>query len=276
MSASLSSHSYSAGRWRAPGGRLCLRRGGGPAAPGRGHGRGRPQRYGPARGPRPAHRARRGLGRVLRPADSGGPRGVRAPPPHRVPGPPGRPPAPAGAGAVVVDLCCGTGALGVALAAAGGPVELHATDVDTAAVRCARRNVATVGGRVYQGDLFGRCPPRCAARLPSCWPTCPTCPPVRSGCCPPEARDHEARQALDGGAGRPGRPAAGDDRGARVAGARRPPAVRDQRAPGGRGGLGRHRRRADPQVARCPDLAATVIIAACPEHRPGFASLRRA
>src|SRR5262245_26965474 len=38
---------------------------------------------------------------------------------------------------VVLDLCCGSGALGVALAAALGRVELHAADVDPAAVRCA-------------------------------------------------------------------------------------------------------------------------------------------
>src|ERR671916_567496 len=57
-------------------------------------------------------------------------------------------------GAVVVDLCCGSGALGVALAAAVDQAELHAGDIDPAAVRCARRNVAAAaGGRVYQGDL---------------------------------------------------------------------------------------------------------------------------
>src|ERR1022692_3801195 len=50
-------------------------------------------------------------------------------------------------GAVVVDLCCGSGAVGAALAVAVGRVELHATDIDPAAVRCARRNVAGGGGR---------------------------------------------------------------------------------------------------------------------------------
>ena len=30
-----------------------------------------------------------------------------------------------------------------------------------------------------------RCPRRCAAGSTSCWPTCPTCPPATSGCCPP-------------------------------------------------------------------------------------------
>lgn len=49
-------------------------------------------------------------------------------------------------GAVVVDLCCGSGALGTALVSAlPGRAELYAADVDPAAVRCARRNVAGVG-----------------------------------------------------------------------------------------------------------------------------------
>src|SRR3954469_2181337 len=56
-------------------------------------------------------------------------------------------------GAVVVDLCCGSGALGVAVATAVADVGLHAADVDPAAVACARSNVAAVGGRVYLGDL---------------------------------------------------------------------------------------------------------------------------
>ncbi|MFE2633067.1 methyltransferase, partial [Streptomyces sp. NPDC059374] len=48
---------------------------------------------------------------------------------------------------VVVDLCCGTGAVGAALAAALHGAELHAADIDPVAVRCARRNVAPFGGR---------------------------------------------------------------------------------------------------------------------------------
>jgi release factor glutamine methyltransferase len=52
-------------------------------------------------------------------------------------------------GAVVVDLCCGTGAVGLALAALLDCVELHAVDVDAAAVRCAQRNIGAAG-RVYQ------------------------------------------------------------------------------------------------------------------------------
>src|SRR6476620_7879706 len=49
-------------------------------------------------------------------------------------------------GAVVVDLCCGSGALGVAVATAVGNAELHRADVDPAAVACAAANLARVGG----------------------------------------------------------------------------------------------------------------------------------
>src|SRR3954471_10190874 len=47
----------------------------------------------------------------------------------------------AGPGDVVVDLCCGSGAIGAALAAAVPGIEVHAADVDPAAVRCAWRNL---------------------------------------------------------------------------------------------------------------------------------------
>ena len=62
---------------------------------------------------------------------------------------------------VVVDLCCGTGALGLAVAvklarAADvrlGGVELHAADLDPAAVACARRNVEPAGGVNWRVSL---------------------------------------------------------------------------------------------------------------------------
>ena len=65
--------------------------------------------------------------------------------------------------AVVLDLCCGVGALGVAVRSRlGDGVELHAADVDPAAVRCARVNVGRSDearpGRVHQGDLFAPLP----------------------------------------------------------------------------------------------------------------------
>ena len=99
---------------------------------------------------------------------------------------------------VVVDLCCGTGALGVALASLVEVAELHAADVDPAAVRCARRNV--VDGRVYEGDLYDALPSSLRGRVDVLLCNVPYVPTGEVGLLPSEARDHEARVALDGGA----------------------------------------------------------------------------
>ncbi|MBV1851746.1 putative protein N(5)-glutamine methyltransferase [Catellatospora sp. NEAU-YM18] len=105
------------------------------------------------------------------------------------------------AGSVVVDLCCGSGALGVVLAAgAEGPVELHAADVDAAAVRCARRNVEPLGGTVYEGDLYAALPTSLRGRVDVLVANVPYVPSAEIGLLPAEARLHEAPVALDGGA----------------------------------------------------------------------------
>jgi release factor glutamine methyltransferase len=102
--------------------------------------------------------------------------------------------------AVIVDLCCGSGALGAAVAAAIGMVELHAADIDRTAVACARRNVADAGGRVYQGDLFGPLPARLHGRVDLILANVPYVPSDDLRLLPHEARLHEPRLALDGGA----------------------------------------------------------------------------
>lgn len=99
-------------------------------------------------------------------------------------------------GTVVVDLCCGSGALGAALAAAVGPLELHAADLDPAAVRCARRNV---DGMVYQGDLFSPLPTTVRGRVQTLLANVPYVPSDDVELMPAEARLHEPRTALDGG-----------------------------------------------------------------------------
>ncbi|WP_344601181.1 putative protein N(5)-glutamine methyltransferase [Streptomyces glaucus] len=101
---------------------------------------------------------------------------------------------------VVVDLCCGSGALGAALADALGPVELHAADIDPAAVRCARRNVAAAGGRVHTGDLFEALPGELRGRVGVLVANVPYVPTGEVGLLPAEAREHEPLVALDGGA----------------------------------------------------------------------------
>ena len=104
---------------------------------------------------------------------------------------------------VVVDLCCGAGAIGAAVAsgvaADGGRVELVAADVDPAAVRAARRNLEPIGGRVVEGDLFDPLPPELRGRVDVLAVNAPYVPTAEIGMMPPEARDHEAHVALDGG-----------------------------------------------------------------------------
>lgn len=105
-----------------------------------------------------------------------------------------------GTGSVVVDLCCGSGALGVVLVDAQDGAELHAADIDPAAVRCARRNVSAVGGQVYEGDLFEPLPTALRGRVDVLVANVPYVPTEEVGLLPPEARLHEALVALDGGA----------------------------------------------------------------------------
>ncbi|MER5297746.1 putative protein N(5)-glutamine methyltransferase [Streptomyces pharetrae] len=101
---------------------------------------------------------------------------------------------------VVVDLCCGSGAVAAALADALGPVELHAADIDPVAVRCARRNLAGADGRVHTGDLFEALPAALRGRIDILAANVPYVPTGEVGLLPAEARDHEPLTALDGGA----------------------------------------------------------------------------
>ena len=128
---------------------------------------------------------------------------------------------------VIIDLCCGTGALGLAVAnGLAGRAELHAADLDPAAVACARRNVEPsargdggcqggwgagaphaggqppmtgVRGRVYVGDLFGALPGGLRGRADILICNAPYVPTADVAFLPAEARDHEPLVALDGG-----------------------------------------------------------------------------
>jgi release factor glutamine methyltransferase len=104
------------------------------------------------------------------------------------------------AGALAVDLCCGSGAVGLAIASMVPGVQLHAVDIDAASVRCARRNLAAVGGRVYEGDLFTPLPVGLLGQVDIVTVNAPYVPTQQLALMPSEARDHEPRVALDGGA----------------------------------------------------------------------------
>ncbi|MFE0024365.1 putative protein N(5)-glutamine methyltransferase [Amycolatopsis sp. NPDC059021] len=102
-------------------------------------------------------------------------------------------------GAVLVDLCCGSGAVGTAVATALGDIELYAADLDPAAVECARRNVTPFGGQVFQGDLYTPLPAALHGRVDVLTANAPYVPTDAIDLMPPEARLHEPQTALDGG-----------------------------------------------------------------------------
>jgi release factor glutamine methyltransferase len=130
-------------------------------------------------------------------------------------------------GAVVVDLCCGSGAVGAAIHAAlggaagggggvggggvvgggggagdgaAGTVQVHAVDVDPVAVRCARVNLAAAGCHVYLGDLYDPLPAELRGQVDLVVANVPYVPTADVALLPAEARVHEPLVALDGGA----------------------------------------------------------------------------
>lgn len=103
-------------------------------------------------------------------------------------------------GSIVLDLCCGTGAVGVAIHTTVDGVDLYASDIEPAAVRCARRNVEPLGGRVFEGDLYEPLPASLRGRVDLIVVNAPYVPTDAIALMPPEARHHEPHITLDGGA----------------------------------------------------------------------------
>ncbi len=101
-------------------------------------------------------------------------------------------------GSVVLDLCCGSGAVAAALVGAVPGVEIWAVDVDPAARACARRNLPE-SARVLGGDLFAGLPPALRGRADLLVASPPYVPTAALPLLPREARVHEPRRALDGG-----------------------------------------------------------------------------
>jgi release factor glutamine methyltransferase len=104
-------------------------------------------------------------------------------------------PAPAG-----LDLGTGSGCLAIALAVNVPAAAIHATDASADALAVARENAARHHAAIqfHQGDLFAPLPPESRFRLIVSNP--PYIPTGRMETLEPEVRDHEPRQALDGGA----------------------------------------------------------------------------
>jgi release factor glutamine methyltransferase len=82
--------------------------------------------------------------------------------------------------------------------AASVQLDLHAVDIDPAATACAARNLAG-RGTLWTGDLFEPLPAGLRGRVELLIANVPYVPTDRLALLPAEAREHEARVALDGG-----------------------------------------------------------------------------
>lgn len=99
---------------------------------------------------------------------------------------------------LIVDVCCGSGAIGSALIARLPAIELLATDIDPAAVACARENLSDAG-TVVEGDLFSSLPGDLRGRVDLVVANAPYVPTAEITMMPREARLHETLSTLDGG-----------------------------------------------------------------------------
>ncbi len=97
---------------------------------------------------------------------------------------------------VVVEMCCGVAPVAAFLESTSA--EVHAADVDGTALGCAASNAPTAA--LHRGDLFDALPGRLRGRVDVLAANAPYVPTDRIADMPPEARDHEPRAALDGGA----------------------------------------------------------------------------
>lgn len=101
----------------------------------------------------------------------------------------------------VADVGCGSGAVGLAIAAARPSVRVYAVDLDDTALRVTKANVAKLGlgerVAVLKGDLLDPIP----AKRPIDWVVSnpPYVPTREIAELEPEVRVHEPRLALDGG-----------------------------------------------------------------------------
>ncbi|MFW0791055.1 putative protein N(5)-glutamine methyltransferase [Gordonia sp. CPCC 205333] len=101
--------------------------------------------------------------------------------------------------AAIVDMCCGSGAIGAAIAAAKPGAHIYAVDIDPRATACARRNLAHAAASVYVGDLFTPLPASLRGQVDVVVANVPYVPRGEIGLLPAEARDYEPIDTLDGG-----------------------------------------------------------------------------
>ncbi len=104
--------------------------------------------------------------------------------------------------AIVLDLCTGSGCLAIAIAAKAPHSQVHASDISADALVVARENAGRhqVQERIqfYQGDCFAALPKDLRFDLIVSNP--PYIATAEVATLEPELRDHEPKNALDGGA----------------------------------------------------------------------------
>ena len=96
---------------------------------------------------------------------------------------------------VAVDLCTGSGAVAAVLGSVRPRATVVATDIDPAAVACARRN----GVRALEGNLDEPLPPSVRGNVDVVTAVVPYVPTEELHLLPRDVLDHEPRHALDGG-----------------------------------------------------------------------------
>lgn len=108
---------------------------------------------------------------------------------------------PGGEPARLLDLCTGSGAIGLTLAAERPELSVDLTDLSAPALAVAERNAASLGVQdsvhIYEGDLFGAIPAGARYRLIACNP--PYVPESDASELAPEILGHEPRGAVISG-----------------------------------------------------------------------------
>lgn len=100
---------------------------------------------------------------------------------------------------LLVELCCGSGAVATAVAHGRADVTVHASDIDERAVMCAQENLTPYGGHVGAGDLADAVPSHFRGRVDVVVANAPYVPTGQIELMPAEAREYEPVRALDGG-----------------------------------------------------------------------------
>lgn len=98
-------------------------------------------------------------------------------------------------GGIAVDLCTGSGAIAAVLGRRQPAARVIGTDLDPAAVRCARSN----GVEAYEGDLADPVPTHVPGRVDVVTAVVPYVPTEALHLLPRDVTAHEPVRALDGG-----------------------------------------------------------------------------